>query len=477
MNRFDYDVAILGGGSGGYAAARTAAAAGLKTVVVEGGAEVGGLCILRGCMPTKALLYAAEVMHLASHPGPWGIRTGKVGFDFKKVMARKNTLIGDFADYRVKQLNTGKFQFIRARAKFLDQRTVELTSPLPALRGKGRGKRRPRKITAKHFVIATGSMVAPAPLPSLRETGYITSDDALTLQRLPKSLVVLGGGAVACEFAQFFARFGVKVTLVQRSERLLKEFDPDAALEVERVFQREGIRVFTGTKLVAAQRKGKLKTIRFEHAGKEVSVSAGEILFALGRVPNTASLNLENAGVKTENGRIVANHFMQTSVPHIYTAGDCTGPHEIVHLAVQQGEIAAHNIAHPQVPRPMDYRQLISVVFTEPQVAFVGLTEKEAKARRIPHLAASYPFNDHGKSLIMEAKDGFVKLLADPKTGAIIGGACVGPAGGELIHEIVAAMARRMTVQELAVMPHYHPTLAEIWTYPAEELAAQIAIA
>jgi pyruvate/2-oxoglutarate dehydrogenase complex dihydrolipoamide dehydrogenase (E3) component len=164
---------------------------------------------------------------------------------------------------------------------------------------------------------------------------------------------------------------------------------------------------------------------------------------------------------------------MQTSAPHIYTAGDCTGPHEIVHIAVQQGEIAAHNIAQPK-SRQMDYRLLISVVFTEPQVASVGLTEKVAKARKIPFLAASYPFNDHGKSLIMEAKDGFVKLLAHPKTGEIFGGACVGPSGGELIHEIVTAMAKRMTVHELAATPHYHPTLTEIWTYPAEELAEKI---
>ena len=473
MNRFDFDVAILGGGSGGYAAARTAAAAGLKAVVIEGGDEVGGLCILRGCMPTKALLYAAEVMHLASHSEPWGIRAGKVGFDFKKVMARKNLLIKDFADHRVKQLNTGKFKFIRARARFLDEHTVELDRA-DRLVGQDARQRVPAKITAKYFVIATGSSVAPPPLPSLRKVGYLTSDDALALKRLPKSLMVLGGGAIACELAQFFVRFGVKVTLIQRSEHILKEFDTDAGTEIEKVFRREGVKVFTGTRLVDVKRKGKLKTVVFEHEGKTLSVSADDILFALGRVPNTASLDLEKAGVKTENGRIVANHFMQTSVPHIYTAGDCTGPHEIVHLAVQQGEIAAHNIAHPHAPRPMDYRLLISVVFTEPQVALVGLTEKTARVANIPYLAASYPFNDHGKSLIMEAKDGFVKLLADPKSGKIIGGECVGPAGGELIHEIVAAMAKRMTVQELAAMPHYHPTLAEIWTYPAEELAEKV---
>jgi pyruvate/2-oxoglutarate dehydrogenase complex dihydrolipoamide dehydrogenase (E3) component len=481
VNRFDFDVAILGGGSAGYAAARTAAGAGLKTIVIEGGEEVGGLCILRGCMPTKALLYAAEVMHLAGHPELWGIRTSNVSFDFKKVMARKNTLIKDFADYRREQLAGGQFQFIRANAKFLDEHTVELVSPLPASghpfpakRGVGRGEGRPRQISARNFIIATGSNVAAPPLPSLREVGYLTSDSALALKKLPKSLIVLGGGPIACEFAQFFARFGVEVTLVQRSEHVLKEFDPDAAAVIEKVFRREGIKVFIGTKLVNAQRKGRLKTVSFKHEGKTVSVSADEILFALGRVPNTAALDLDRAGVATENGRIVANEFMQTSAPHIYAAGDCTGPHEIVHIAVQQGEITAHNIARPKSPRKMDYRLLISVVFTDPQVAIVGLTEKDSKARGIPFLAASYPFNDHGKSLIMEAKDGFVKLLAEPKSGEILGGACVGPVGGELLHEIAAAMAKRMTVQELAAMPHYHPTLAEIWTYPAEELAGQI---
>jgi len=460
MKRFDFEVAVLGGGSGGYAAARTAAAAGLKTAVIEGGREVGGLCILRGCMPTKAMLYAAEVKHLATNAGIWGVRTGKVGFDFTKVMARKSEQIKDFAGYREKQLADGRFKFIREEATFLDPQTVQL----------GNGK----KLRAKYFVIATGSSVAPAPLPALNEVGFITSDDAVALKKLPKSLIILGGGAIACEFAQFFARFNVKVTLIQRSGQILKEFDADAGKTIETVFRREGIDVFTGTRLVEAKRNGKRKTVRFEQNGKMVSVSAEEILFALGRVPNTASLGLDLAGVKTEHGRIVADAGMRTSAPHIYAAGDCCGPHEIVHLAVTQGEVAGHNIIGRKPRRKMDYRLLISVVFTDPQVAFVGLTEKAAAAQKIPFIAASYPFNDHGKSLLMEAKDGFVKLLANPKTGEIIGGECVGPSGGELIHEIVAAMAKRMTVRELAGMPHYHPTLAEIWTYPAEELADQI---
>ena len=475
MNELDYDVAILGGGSAGYAAARTAAGTGLKTVVIEGGEDVGGLCILRGCMPTKALLYTAEVMHLASHARPWGIRAENVSFDFAKVLARKDALVKDFADYRRQQLAGGKFKFIRANAQFLDPHTVKLSCSVRPVAEPHRARGSTlQHLTAKHFIIATGSSVAPPPLPQLHKAGYITSDDVLALKRLPKSFIVLGGGPIACEFAQFFARFGVKVTLIQRSGHILREFDTDAGIEMEKVFRREGIQVFTGTRLVEARRKGKLKTVSFEHDSQTVSVSAEEILFALGRVPNTAALGLAKAGVATDGGRIKSNDFMQTSAPHIYAAGDCTGPHEIVHLAVQQGEIAAYNIAHANAPRRMDYRLLIAVVFTEPQVAFVGLTEKEAKARGISYLAASYPFNDHGKSLIMEAKDGFVKLLADSKSGEILGGACVGPMGGELIHEIVTAMAKRMIVHELAVMPHYHPTLAEIWTYPAEELAGKI---
>lgn len=460
MKRFDFDVAVIGGGSGGYAAARTAAAGGLKTVVVEGGKEVGGLCILRGCMPTKALLYAAEVKHLAEHAPTWGVTAAKVSFNFHRVMARKNAQIKDFADFRVQQLNDGRFKFIRANARFLDNHTIQLSNG--------------RQLRAKYFVIATGSSVAPSPLRQLDETGYVTSDDAVALKRLPKSLIVLGGGAIAVEFAQFFGRFGVKVTVVQRSEHILKEFDSDAGMEIEKVFRREGMDVYTGTKLVDAQRKGRLKTITFEQKGKRVSVSAEEILFALGRVPNTPGLDLENANVKTEAGRIITDSKMRTSAPNIFAAGDCTGPHEIVHIAIQQGETAVYNILKPKAPRRMDYRLLISIVFTEPQVATAGLTEKDATARGIKYLAASYPFNDHGKSLIMEAKDGFVKLLADRKTGKIIGGSCVGPVGGELIHEIVAAMAKGMTARELAAMPHYHPTLAEIWTYPAEELADAI---
>jgi pyruvate/2-oxoglutarate dehydrogenase complex dihydrolipoamide dehydrogenase (E3) component len=459
-NPYDFDVAIVGGGSGGYAAARTAVDGGLRAVVIEGGKEVGGLCILRGCMPTKTLLYSAEIAHLVRQAEVFGVRTGEVTVDFPQVMARKKALIREFAKYRNQQLTKGRFKFVRAQAKFLDKHTLSLSTG--------------DTVTARHFVISTGSIVAAPTLPQLKDLGYLTSDGALTLTKLPKSLIVLGGGAVAVEAAQMLARFGVKVTVIQRSEHILREFDSDAAIELEKALRREGVTLFANTKLQDAWQEGSLKGVTFQHGGQSIRVAAEEILFALGRVPNIASLELDRAGVLTEHGRILTNTEMQTTTSHIYAAGDCTGTEEIVHIAILQGEIAAHNIAHPNKKRSLDMRLLTVVVFSDPQIARVALTEKVAQARGIPYLAASYPFSDHGKSLIMEALDGFVKLLANPATGEIIGACVTGPLGSELIHEIVAAMHKRMTVHELAAMPHYHPTLAEIWTYPAEELAAKI---
>lgn len=463
----EFDLAVLGGGSAGYAAARTAGAAGLRTVVIEGGRDVGGLCILRGCMPSKALLYAAEVLHQARKARTWGLRVPRASFDFPRVMARKSAMVEEFASYRRQQLDKGRFQFLRAQARFVDAHTLELESRAAKV----------RRISARNFVISTGSVPAPPPCAGLPETGYWTSDDALAAKSPPRSLIVLGGGPVALELAQFYLRLDVKVTLLQRSPQLLRGHDADAAAALEAALRREGMKIFAPTKLIRAARLGRNKTVEFEHDGRQRRATASEILAATGRIPNTAGLALENAGVHTRHGRIVTDALMRSNVPHIYAAGDCASPHEIVHLAVEQGEVAVHNIAHPKKPRRMDYRLLTSIVFTEPQVASVGLTEKAAQEHGIRYEAASYPFADHGKSLIMDAKDGFVKLLAHPKTGEILGGACVGPIGGELIHEITAAMYKKMTVSELALLPHYHPTLAEIWTYPAAELAERIGCA
>ena len=460
MEKFDFDVAIIGGGSAGYATARTTSAAGKRTVVIDGSEALGGLCILRGCMPTKALLHAADVRFQSKRSNIWGIDSGEIGFDFGKVIQRKADMVEEFASYRRDQLQDGRFKLIRGMAQFRDPHTLDINNG--------------ELITAKQIMISTGSRVADLPLPELSNLGCITSDDALELKSLPKSIIVLGGGAVALEFAQFFARFDVEVTVLQRSPHVLSDFDEDSGIEIEAALRNEGITVHTDCKISAARNEEETKVVVFEQAKKFLEVQAEMVFHGLGRSSNTETLSLENAGVETERGRIISSPQMQTSMPHIFAGGDCTGPHEIVHIAVQQGEVAAHNILNSDSPKAMDYRLLTSVVFTDPHAAVVGLTEKQAKEQGISYKAASYPFNDHGKSIIMEAMHGFVKLLCDPKSGEILGGACIGPMGGELIHEIVIAMAKRMTVAELAAIPHYHPTLAEIWTYPAEDLAEEV---
>ncbi len=456
-----YDLLVIGGGSAGYAAARTASGEGLNVGVVEAGPDVGGLCILRGCMPTKALLQSAEVAHIVSKSKVWGIDIPEFTVDFPAVMARKDFLIDDFAGYRREQLLNGdKFKFIKEHASFIDPHSVRLSS----------GK----ILKAKNFLISTGSKISPSPLGSLMNIGYITSDDALKLKKLPSSIIVLGGGVIAVEMAQYFHRLGVKTTVIQRSEDILKEYDTDVSKTLREAFEDEGIEVITRTRIEGAELSGTGKKIIFDQDGKRKYVEAEEILFALGRSPNTSSLNLEAAGVEHVNGRINVIPTQQTSQPHIYAAGDCCGPFEVVHLAIQQGETAANNIVDSSKLNKMDYRLITQIVFTDPQVAQVGLNEKQAKKQGVPYKVASYPFNDHGKSMILDTKHGFVKMLANSESGEIIGAACVGPMGGELIHEIIVAMHSKLSVREFITIPHYHPTLAEIWTYPAEDLADEI---
>lgn len=457
MNELATDVVVLGGGSAGYAAARTLASQGAKTLVIDGAPELGGLCILKGCMPTKALLHAAELRHGILEGEPWGITAEHVEVDTRKVFARKDALIADFAGYRRQQLEDGRFGLIRSQARFEGPGFLRLADG--------------RCVRFGHAVVATGSSVAPASLPGLEAAGYLTSDSALAEARIPESLVVLGGGAVALEFAQFYSRLGSRVTVIQRGPQLLSGFDADVAGELEKAFRREGIEVFTGTALDRVERSGSLKRVWFRQGGQERSVEAVEIFHGLGRVPNTAHLGLEVLGVALERGRITTDPHQRSSRADVFAAGDCCGPHEVVHLAIQQGEVAAHNILNPSRPRAMDYRLLLSVVFTSPQVAQVGLSEREARSRGIDYRSESYPFNDHGKSMILGAQEGFVKALALPATGEVIGAACVGPQAGELIHEPTVVMAARMTAAQWAAVPHYHPTLAEIWTYPAESLA------
>jgi pyruvate/2-oxoglutarate dehydrogenase complex dihydrolipoamide dehydrogenase (E3) component len=457
----DYDFICLGGGSAGFNAARVAAGLGKKVAVVDGARQLGGLCILKGCMPSKTLLYAAEVLHHARHADRFGLKVSGARADMPAVHARKKRLIDDFASYRVKALTGGKFDLHRAHARFLDPHTIELSNG-PTLRG-------------KHFLLGTGSKVSLPPVPGLRDITCWSSDDVLDLDFVPKSVLVLGGGIVACELAQFLSRIGTRVTLVQRSRNILRDHSDDASEVVQQALADEGIELFVGTQIrqVSQDRRG--VTVTFQHDGRAVTRRAAHCFNALGREPNTAGLGLPAAGVKTRpDGQVVINRWQQTSAPHIYAAGDCSGPAEIVHIAIAQGELAARHAAGVKPLKPVDYSLLLNVVFTDPQLATIGALERDLDARGVRYLKASYPFNDHGKSILMEANYGYVKVLAEPKRGRILGAEIVGKDAGELIHCFSTPLAMRATVHDMLRAPWYHPTLAEIVTYPLEEIADQL---
>ncbi len=456
-----YDFICLGGGSAGFNAAQVAAGLGLKVAVIDGAKQLGGLCILRGCMPSKTLLYTAEVLHLARQAGRFGLKVTGARADMKAVHARKLKIIGDFARYRVDALKSGKFDLYRASAKFIDPHTLELSDG--------------RMLRGRHFLIGTGSKVSVPPIPGLKEARCWTSDDVLDLDFVPKSVLVLGGGIVACELAQYLNRIGSKVTLIQRSPNILSDHSEDASRVVQQAFTDEGIALFTATKLqsVATDKGG--VTVKFRHNGRLVTRRAAHLFNALGREPNTAGLGLAAAGVKTRpNGQIIINRWQQTSARHIYAAGDCSGPEEIVHVAIEQGILAARHAAKAKGLKPVNWSLLLNVVFTDPQLATIGRLERELDEQGVKYHVASHPFNDHGKSILMEANYGYVKVVAEPKRGRILGAEIVGKDAGELIHAFSTPLAMRATVRDMLRAPWYHPTLAEIITYPLEEIAEKL---
>lgn len=464
----EYDFAVIGGGSAGYAAARTAAGLGLKTVVIEGGKEIGGLCILRGCMPSKTLLESARRFRVLKMAGEFGLSCGTPEFNASAIIARKNRLVAEFAEYRRSQLESGKFDFLRGLAGFLDAHTIRVHAP----------NGQTFTLQAKTFLISTGSEIGVPPVPGLAESRCLTSDELLDLERIPESLNVLGAGPVGLEMASYCRAFGSRVTIIQRSSHILKSVDPDVSSALEESMRRDGIEIFTNTRLLGVSNDGRKSSVSFEQNGLVKNLESDSVLNALGRKPRLAGLEALN--LATAHGRIAVQPDQSTSHPHIFAAGDVCGGLEVVHIAIQQGEIAACNAAvmlgrADLSVRSMDYRLKLFAVFSEPQLATVGATEEELRASGIDFLAASYPFNDHGKSLVMGETDGFVKLLANRSSGEILGASVVGPEASDLIHEVVVAMHHRATVQGFAAIPHYHPTLSEIWTYPAEEIADQIA--
>lgn len=466
---FDFDFLVIGGGSAGYAAARTAADSGLRTAIVDGASQLGGLCILRGCMPSKALIESADRSLSIRRAAEFGLSATPGTVDIAAIRDRKRGLIRDFAAYRQAQLESGRFALFRGAASFRDSRTVRVV-PLDLSE--------PFELTARFCCIATGSVSHVPAIEGLDEAGYWTSDDVLDAARLPRSFAILGGGAIALEMAHYLEGVGCGVTVIQRGRQLLTGSAPEASQVLVNACLRRGIQVFCGTHVARISKSGDgtRKQVEFQHGTEVRVVEAEEILVALGRKPNIASLGLESAEIETRDGKIWTDDTMQTTQPHVFAAGDVCSRLEVVHVAIQQGEIAARNAFEMLQGRSavhrLDHRLPLLGVFSHPQVAEVGAGEAELRDRGIPFESAIQPFDDHGKSMVMGETDGFVRMTAHRESGEILGACCVGPQATELIHEVAVAMHFRCTVWEFLKIPHYHPTLAEIWTYPAEELAA-----
>ena len=457
--RKTHDVIVIGGGSAGYAAARTARDAGADVAIVDRGPLVG-LCIPRDRMPTKAILRSAEVAALLRRAKEFGLSPVSAQPDLSVIVDRKDRLVREFADYRIQQLRDPRLTLYQSRAVFRSSHEITVGGTV---------------LSACSFILAIGSRPSDFQIPGLAQAGYFASDTILDLRTQPGSLIVLGGGAVALELGQFFARLGTRVTIFQRERTLLSEMDEDVGLTLEAALIDEGIEVVTGAQLLRVTHDATGKTVWVMKDGREQSSVGEEILQALGRQPNIEGLHFDLAEVTLDGGRIVIDGTMRTSQAHIYAAGDVNDVTPIVHLAIQQREIAAYNATHPGRPaKELDHRLDAEVVFTDPQVAVVGLNEAVCRTGEIPYLTASYPFVDHGKALCFGTTHGFVKLLCAPSTGELLGAQIIGPEAGELIHEPIAVMYYHGTAADLLRMPHYHPTLAEIVTYPAESIVERL---
>lgn len=453
----EFDFCVVGTGSAGYSAAVTARDLRKSVAVVDGIGPLAGLCILRGCMPSKTLLRSAEIAHLVRHAPDLGIESGPPTVNFANVMARKRRIIKEFADDRV--LGIEKFPLFRGDAKFLSPAELQVGSA---------------RIRARKYLVATGSIINIPDIPGLAESGYITSDDVLELDALPSSVVVLGGGPTACELGQYLARLGVETTLVQRSKSLLSREDLDIGACLQKYMEEDGIRVITGATVRSVERVGGGKRVNLEGSGRADDVIGEEVFVALGRRANIDGLALEAAGINHDRHGIKTDEYLQTSNPDVYAAGDVLHESDqLVHVAVYEGQTAARN-AFSVHRIPADYSlQSARAVFTDPQVAVAGLTEKECKERRIRCSVASFPFDDLGKAISTNLTQGFIKMLAGAG-GSMLGVAIVGAEASDLIHEAIALLYFKANVRDVMMMPHLHPTLAEIMTYPAEELLERL---
>lgn len=453
-----FDLVVLGSGSTAFAAALRAQEAG-KTAVMTEARVLGGTCVNRGCLPSKNLIEAARLLHQARNPRYPGLVGASLGFNFAELIAQKDEVIEGYRHKKYESLLGGAFRIEEGHARFIDPHTIELTS----------GKR----LTGEAILIATGSRPVVPPIDGLSEVPYLTSDllasgEAMELKQLPRSLLIVGAGYIALELGQMFSRFGSEVTMVERSAvPLAHGYEPEVGPTVRAFLEDEGMRVLVSATVIRVRREGEgvVATVQLPAGTRELR--AEKLLVATGRRPNTDEIAIEKAGVAIgARGEIRVDEHLRTNVPHVYAAGDVIGREQGNQMATpvgsQDGTIVAHNLFSGLPPRTTaGHRVIPRVIFTDPQVAVVGLTEKEAVAAGHPCWCRAIPLSLVPRAGAIRSTTGFVKMVANAKTHEVLGVTVVAPDAGEVIHEAAMAMRFRATLHDFIDQLHVYPTMAE----------------
>jgi len=455
----EYDVIVIGSGTGGYVAAIRAAQLGLRTAVVERAPVLGGTCLNWGCIPTKALLEHAHALKVAQDWKEWGLTLGQaaqsVGLDMNQVQARKDKIVKGLTGGIEFLFKKNKIDWIKGSGRLAGKGKVEITEGAA------------QTLTAtREIIVATGSAPRSVPGITIDRKQIITSDEAIGLKTVPKSIVIMGSGAVGVEFASIFRRFGSDVTIVELLPRLVPVEDEAVSTELERSFKKQGIKVLTGTKVTSA--KGGSKGVDLEAQtpdGKTVKINAEYLLVATGRGPVTTGLGAEDLGVRLERGYVHVDREFRTNVPGISAIGDvitfdAPGHQQLAHLSSAEGVALAERIAGKEF-RPINYEQVPGCTYCDPEIGSVGLTEAKARERGYDVQVGTFKFSVLGRARIANETEGFVKIVADKKYDEVIGVHMIGPRTTELLAEATLALRLECTVEELIRTIHAHPTMSE----------------
>lgn len=454
----EYDLVILGGGTGGYVAAIRAAQLGLKAAIVEKD-KLGGTCLHKGCIPSKALLKSAEVYRTAKEADQFGIMTEHPTINFSKVIERKNQIVSKLytgVQYLIKK---GKIDVYSGTGRILGP---SIFSPLPgAISVEYEDSPENDILQPKNVIIATGSR--PKHLPGLpNDKEIMTSDEALALDKLPQSIVIVGGGVIGIEWASMFIDFGVDVTVLETADQIVPNMDKEIALELRKSLENKGMKIDTNTTVLTDTYVNDGKTVRIsaESGDQQTEYSAEAILISVGREGNIDNIGLQNTGITTKNQLIEVNSYYQTNDKHIYAIGDCIGGLQLAHVAAMEGIRAVEHIAGEKLEE-FDLRSIPSCIYSHPECASIGMTEKQALNENYQIKIGKFPFQANGKALIQGNADGFVKIIADKHTDDILGVHIIGENATELISEASLATLLDATPWEISTAIHPHPSLSE----------------